>query len=30
MQQQAQNAQIGKIGTQPANMGGMGMQGINE
>ena len=30
IQQQAQNAQIGKVGTQPANMGGMGMQGINQ
>tara|TARA_R100001224_G_scaffold113578_1_gene99511 strand:- start:1343 stop:3433 length:2091 start_codon:yes stop_codon:yes gene_type:complete len=30
MQQQAQNAQIGKIGTEPASMGKMGMQNINQ
>jgi len=30
MQQQAQNAQIGKVGTQPASMGGMQTQGINQ
>jgi hypothetical protein len=30
MQQQAQNAQIGKIGTQPAGMGNVGLQNINQ
>jgi hypothetical protein len=30
MQQQAQNAQIGKIGTQPAGMGNVGLQSINQ
>jgi hypothetical protein len=30
MQQQAQNAQIGKVGTQPASMGEMQTQGINQ
>jgi hypothetical protein len=30
MAQQAQNAQIGKIGTNPASMGGMQTQGINQ
>ncbi len=30
IQQQAQNAQIGKVGTQPTSMGGMQTQGINQ
>jgi hypothetical protein len=30
MAQQAQNAQIGKVGTAPASMGGMQTQGINQ
>ena len=30
IEQQAQNAQIGRIGTQPAQMGGMQTQGMNQ